>query len=487
MTTSAPAEKFEVKYLWYIFLALLASRLLGMSYIPLNEITEARYGEIARKMLELNNWVTLFQDYNIPFLAKPPLSTWLSAGSMLLFGVNELAVRLPALLLSAAIAAMVGYTAHLRYGRTIGLWAALILCSSFGFFICAGTVMTDTAFVFCTTLILLSFWHAQTRQCKISSYVFFIACGLGLLAKGPVTLILPAMPIFFWVLLRKDWLALWRNFPWIIGCCIVIFIAGPWYYLAEMRTPGFLNYFIIGENIDRFLVSGWKGDRYGSAHSYPYGTVWGFILFGFFPWSPVFAYYILKERSKLRQYVQESDGWVLFLMLWVFSISIFFTFSANIIWPYCLPPLPGFTLLLVELMNRRSWPIIQNRMLALAALAAVVGIGITTAYRFLPELVDRSDRSMIAHWQAAKPSLNSHLIYWNYRRELSAAFYSAGRAVSTQDPKTLQSLVGNTTQDYIVTRKQDLTRMPPEVQKQFTVIYEEKMKGDRRLLLEEKN
>ncbi|MEN3809069.1 phospholipid carrier-dependent glycosyltransferase, partial [Chromobacterium piscinae] len=73
----------------YALLALLAIRLLAMWAIPLTDTTEARYAEIARKMLETGNWVTPLHDYGVPFWAKPPLSTWLSAASMGLFGVNE--------------------------------------------------------------------------------------------------------------------------------------------------------------------------------------------------------------------------------------------------------------------------------------------------------------------------------------------------------------------------------------------------------------
>jgi hypothetical protein len=52
--------------------------------IPLLDKTEARYAEIARIMWDTNQWIMPQIDYGIPFWAKPPLSTWLSAGSYLL-------------------------------------------------------------------------------------------------------------------------------------------------------------------------------------------------------------------------------------------------------------------------------------------------------------------------------------------------------------------------------------------------------------------
>ena len=61
-----------------LMIVLVIVRLLAMWLIPLNDTTEARYAEIARKMLETGNWVTQLHDYGIPFWAKPPLSSWMS-------------------------------------------------------------------------------------------------------------------------------------------------------------------------------------------------------------------------------------------------------------------------------------------------------------------------------------------------------------------------------------------------------------------------
>jgi 4-amino-4-deoxy-L-arabinose transferase-like glycosyltransferase len=101
------------KYIWLVLLTTLALRILGMWLLPLTDTTEARYGEIARKMVETGNWVTPLHNYDVsrdvcaatacislpshdfglPFWAKPPLSTWASAVSMTIFGVNEFAAR----------------------------------------------------------------------------------------------------------------------------------------------------------------------------------------------------------------------------------------------------------------------------------------------------------------------------------------------------------------------------------------------------------
>ena len=55
-------------------------------------------------MSETGNWIVPQIDYGVPFWAKPPMSTWLSAMSISIFGENEFFVRLPSLVLSLLMA-----------------------------------------------------------------------------------------------------------------------------------------------------------------------------------------------------------------------------------------------------------------------------------------------------------------------------------------------------------------------------------------------
>src|SRR5215475_14326056 len=64
------------------------------------EPDEARYAEIAREMLALHDFIVPHLNY-VPYVEKPPMLYWLTAASMLAFGINEFAARLP-----GALAAM---------------------------------------------------------------------------------------------------------------------------------------------------------------------------------------------------------------------------------------------------------------------------------------------------------------------------------------------------------------------------------------------
>ena len=71
-----------------------------------------------------------------------------------------------------------------------------------------------------------------------------------------------------------QWKRAWKSVPWVSGTLLMLALALPWYVLAENKTPGFLDYFIVGEHWKRFVIKGWQGDLYGNAHSETPGTIW---------------------------------------------------------------------------------------------------------------------------------------------------------------------------------------------------------------------
>jgi len=138
----------ERRSLALFIIAVAAVRLATLGAYPLLDTTEARYAEIARKMLETGAWLMPQFDYGVPFWGKPPLSTWLCAASMAVFGVNEFAARLPSLLMLMGCGALVYAVAALRGGRDQALWTLALFVATGLVFIAAGGVMTEMAGTF---------------------------------------------------------------------------------------------------------------------------------------------------------------------------------------------------------------------------------------------------------------------------------------------------------------------------------------------------
>ena len=455
------------KNMWIVLSFLLVCRLISMYVMSLNDTTEARYGEIARIMLETGNWVTPMQTYGIPFWAKPPLSTWLSAFSMKLFGVNELAARLPSLLLSIGVLGLVWNVAKKQSGMNVAITAVVVLAGSLFFMLDAGTVMTDPSLLFCITLSLVSFWKAISGN-KFWSYIFFVGLGLGLLAKGPIAVVLTGMPIFIWTLWHKRWIALWQNLPWFKGTLLIILIAGPWYVLAEFRTPGFLNYFIIGEHFHRFLDPGWGGDKYGFAHVAPLGMIWAYAFLSILPWSIIGLAWVIRHYKAVPALCRDNDGWMSYLAICTLTPLVFFTFSSNIIYPYVFPSLPVFALLFAELTERAH--ALPKRFFSLASISGFLFLLVAVLFVFRPEWVEKSQHRIVAAYQNIATSSQSKLIYWAQKTEFSSQFYSRGQARATLKADELRAMLFQGVEPYVVVDLKYVDSIPNDLQKNLKQI-----------------
>ena len=313
-----------------------------------------------------------------------------------------------------------------------------MLSTAIGLVAC-GAVMTDGFLLFCVGLCMVGFWncvasqnlHIQdleskaknatntsdkasqsTQKARFWGYVFFVGIGLGLLAKGPLIFVLSLVPIvgfavLMWLFHRicqsrqisqnlsqnlttnpqtapaqtttnasQNLTLHYSNLPLVSGTLLALLIALPWYILCEMKSEGFLEYFIIGEHFKRFLVSGWEGDLYGSAHSRTLGSIWIFFLVAFLPWSIIFvgffarhfatlfAHFTISAKipfmkasffnatrdfaGQIAQNLLTHNAKTLYLTLWILTPLAFFTLSRNVLWTYVLPCVIPFSILLAQ-------------------------------------------------------------------------------------------------------------------------------------------
>ncbi|GET28239.1 glycosyltransferase family 39 protein [Prolixibacter sp. SD074] len=402
-------------------LGLIVLRAVSNWIIPLMDKTEARYAEIARIMVDSNNWVTPQIDYGVPFWAKPPLSTWLSAISMKIFGINEFAVRLPSLILSIVIVILVGQFAKQK--KLPFFLPGFILLTIPEFLLHAGVVSTDVSLAFCVTIMMLSFWITMNQE-KPSywRYLFFVAMGFGFLAKGPIVLILTMPPIILWVLLFNEYRSGIKKFPWILGALIALAIAVPWYYLAELRTKGFLDYFIVGEHFKRFFDSSWKGDKYGFPKTQPFGIIWVFLFIFSLPWIQLVFFKLWKFRANLSK-----DKWLVFLLFWLLWTPFFFTFSKSLIHTYILPVMVPVALLVVHFWDSDS--IKRQRMMVITSLIVPFLVIVTLLIGLVNNNLEQYSNTdkFLLKGQVQNSDVN---LYYFGKKSYSSQFYSHGKIKS---------------------------------------------------------
>jgi 4-amino-4-deoxy-L-arabinose transferase-like glycosyltransferase len=232
-----------------------------------------------------------------------------------------------------------------------GLLGLVILASTPLFFAASGTVMTESGLLFSTTLSMTGFWLFIRENDGRWGLLFFAGLGLGMLAKGPIALVLIFLPILIW-LFSGGHLKKLNGLPWLSGMIIATLIALPWYVIAEQRSPGFIEYFIVGEHFYRFIQPGWSGDLYGNAHEEPIGMIWLLWFQATAAWGLLMAWvatrYCFRQiKAKAWSSPQLSD-WQSYLLCWMLAPLLFFTLSGNILWTYVITGLPAFALLLAS-------------------------------------------------------------------------------------------------------------------------------------------
>lgn len=440
-----------------IFSALILVRITSLSLYPLMDMTEGRYGEIGRQMASRNDWITPWIDAGVPFWGKPPLSFWMSALGIKLFGVNEFAVRIPHFFAAFLVVAICYDWA--KRTRINPFYVSIILGTSILFVISSGAVMTDMALCLGSTLSIRGFWLSlrgvEARR-KSEQALFFTGLGLMLLAKGPVGWILVLLPIGLWTLASSSIKETWRGIAWIKGTSLAILMALPWYLLAEQQTPGFLHYFFYGEHWQRFTVSGWKGDLYGKAHVASRGTVWLHFLLASLPWSLILP--IAAWRYKLLSFNKsqtEPAQLSMYLLLAGLSPCLFFTMSSNIIWTYTLPGFPALALLMGMYLQRAEQMLSQKILLIGTAISCLIFIGLVGGLT----LSQASDlKSAAAIVKLYKQQHNPQTLLFLGTRPMSAMFYSQGQALSVNNLNEVAALTAGKPA-YIAVKKAELINL----------------------------
>ncbi len=326
----------------FTFFILLGSR-------ALNEPDEGRYSEIAREMIETGDWIVPHLWY-LPHLDKPPMTYWLVAAAMKLFGQNEWAARLP-----LALAGMSGVWGAWLLGcslggRRVGLWSALILQSSLLYFVMARMLTTDMFLAAFNTWAVYFFWRSwQSLKSEVASQKseFFAwhlagwtAIALGFLTKGPIALAIPlaalaALVIYRWKSFKAKKL-LWSG--WAAGWALFLILVLPWFLTLFRRLPGAFDYMTVYQAAGSVLGTTIK-DRQGSLFYF-----FGILAVGLLPWTFLLGW--LWRRAHWRSLDSKSkDGWIVLNATAIFTFALF-SFSQAKLPPYILPIFPALAVML---------------------------------------------------------------------------------------------------------------------------------------------
>ncbi|GGA71051.1 glycosyl transferase [Edaphobacter acidisoli] len=347
---------------------------------PLLDDADSVHAEVAREMLVRHDWTTLYAN-GIRYLEKAPLHYWLMAISFKIFGPHTAAARLPLALAVLALALALESFARRAFQTTrAGLYAALILLTSFGIFIFSRINIPDILVCVWLTLALYAYWlsERQPRPSHLLSWVFAAACALNVLTKGLIGIVFPVLIVLLHLACtRRNLRTILQRIRQLhpVSSAIIFFaIAAPWHILIALANPtqghpghlafmhghwtvplptdgnvhGWLWFYFVNEQVLRYLNLRVPRDY----DTVPLALFWGLMLIWLMPWS-AFIFKALSRvplRKALRPRVSvrtltEAESTRLLLGIWAAVPMIFFSFSTRQEY-YVLPSLPPLALLI---------------------------------------------------------------------------------------------------------------------------------------------
>ncbi len=397
------------------------------------------HAEVAREMLLRHDPVTLYAN-GIRYLEKAPLLYWLMALSMRLAGllgahrpeVLAAAARLPLALGVLALALLTESHARRVFGSArAGLYASLILLSSFGIFIFTRITIPDALVCLWITASLYVFWRTeelgrpaahstQSKRLRTCCWLFAATSALNVLTKGLIGVVFPVGIVLVYLLLtRGPGLAAQRlrQLHPLSSLLVFLALAAPWHIAAGLANPtqghpapfvfirdpsaalpwghwqiplptdgnvrGWLWFYFMNEHLLRYLNLRVPRDY----DTVPLVLFWGLCLVWLMPWSAfVFkatSWAVPLRSARWRSQFRRHDLPLgrrgrLLLVVWAAFVLLFFSLSTRQEY-YILPALPAAAILLAGWLAYRALdaPVAEAHRRAgrrITAVLAVVGL-----------------------------------------------------------------------------------------------------------------
>ncbi len=296
---------------------------------------EPIYGEVIRVMFKKGDWLIPTLNGEL-FSDKPALYYWLALiVSRLAGGVSEWTVRLPSALGGIGLVLLTYEFGRAFFDRQIGLFAALILATTYRVLWESRFLRLDTVLSFLLFLGFYLFLRAFMRRGPKLLYLCSYACfALATLTKGPVGLALPGLAILSLLVATRKWREL-REMHLVSGFFLVTAILTPWLLLLHLNGEDqWVHDFILIHNVQNYAL-----EPLGHVRPFYYYVV--NLPADFLPWTlliPGALIFYYPWRDHLR------DPATLALACWFGVIFVFFSVSKSKIAYYLLPLLPAVAL-----------------------------------------------------------------------------------------------------------------------------------------------
>ncbi|WP_386807427.1 ArnT family glycosyltransferase [Lutibacter holmesii] len=239
--------------------------------VPNITIMEARNFITSREMIQDNNWLLTTMNGE-PRYQKPPLPTWLTAISAMLFGANSLfALRLPAAFMVLFLGIFSYYfSLKLSLSKNHSFRNSLILVTSFyviGIINEAPWDIFAHGFMFAGLYFLFNFFEENKAIWK-NAFLAAVFFGLSMLSKGPVSLFALFLPFLIsYGIVFKFKTFKQKIVPFISFILLFLIIGSWWFIYVRYADP------------EAFLaIASRETDNWSSYNVKPFYYYWSFFI-----------------------------------------------------------------------------------------------------------------------------------------------------------------------------------------------------------------
>jgi 4-amino-4-deoxy-L-arabinose transferase-like glycosyltransferase len=275
---------------------------------------EPREADIAWRMSVQSHWV-LPHLAKQPFLEKPPLSYWMAAGSMRLFGSSVRAARVPNLLYAAATALAIGALGFAMDGLAAAIVAAMVASTAIMAFRVTMWLAPDACLLAGCAISLLGAYLGYTAapgRRKLYGYLLMHAgAAVGFMAKSAPGWLVPALALLTLIAWERRWSELLRPELYAGFLLQAIFI-GPWVWaVAHMARGAESLRILFWYNLaGRFAhVAAPSAYRYTEAHRNSTGKYFIELPVYLLPWTALAAAAVWHARHRLRLRDPRGTAW----------------------------------------------------------------------------------------------------------------------------------------------------------------------------------
>ncbi len=339
------------------------------------DMDEGVNAECSREMMESGTWIVPTFNWELRS-AKPVLLYWLQRASYNAFGVSEWSARFPAALLAVGSVLLTYRLGRRMFDASVGLLAGVALASTVQFAMLSHAATPDAPLIFFTIATFYGVWVGHENGGRGWFVLPAIPCGLAVLTKGPVGLIVPGAAFVAYFAWNRE---ARRILDWKLLAGILVYglVTVPWLAFVTSETRGaWLLKFLKNENLDRMTTA--QENHAGPVYFYAVCVV----VFAA-PWSSVIAVTLYHAARAARR---AADGTLSntaratrFLLAWVAAYFVPFSLVATKLPNYVAPLYPALALLtawfLVSYSRRVTSP--PRWVMAVAAAGvALTGVGL---------------------------------------------------------------------------------------------------------------